>query len=170
MNWHVIPLYHPNRRCSGDWQQTGRALAEEWRKGLRHPANAEWHLYNFWEDLVIAAARGNPSGLVERIQSQALTFADRKILATVLERHFKSKPRKGRRRKHAVRNLAGLAHQFYAEWKYNNRLNGVPDRGHSAAMKDEACRQAIAIHPAPGRPVRFDEVRELMDRPRSRRY
>ena len=87
----------------------------------------------------------------------------------------------GRPKNTAAQYCANLAVRLYANWKSINRQLEIKDWGHSDEMKDEACRVAIEYHQkrlSRRMTVRhsnmeeipeFAHIRELMDRPRSRR-
>ncbi len=144
----------------------------------------------YWVSAVALAQMGDPSILVKHLISQrAFTQFDRRILAELLDCVFKGETDSawspvGRPKNIAAQSCAGLAIKFYTDWKAINRRWGIKDWGHSDEMKDEACRVAIDYHLARRRwigigmsisnhPLNatpdFEQVRELMDRPRSRR-
>jgi hypothetical protein len=142
-----------------------------------------------WVDAVVFAQMGDPSKLVEHLSSRrAFTQFDRKILSDLLDCYFKGEIRQswspvGRPKNIAAQVCANTATVFYKDWKASNRRWGIKDWGHSDEMKDEACRVAIDYHltrrdregrvPISNHPMDevpdFEQVRALMDRPRSRR-
>jgi hypothetical protein len=132
---------------------------------------------------------GDPSTLVKLLNSRNLTQFDRGILADLLDCYFKGEIISswypgGRPKNIAAQCCANVAIKFYANWKTINRRWRIKDWGHSDEMKDEACRVAITYllirrdregtvplisnHPLDEVPD-FEQVRELLDRPRSRR-
>jgi hypothetical protein len=144
-----------------------------------------------WVNLVAQTELGDPSLLVGHLNSRRLlTQFDRKCLADLLDAVFRGETRAvlspiGRPKNLAVRNCAGFAIKFYTDWKAINRQWRIKDWGHSDEMKDEACRVAIDYHLARRDLLRlggrgltsnhlmdevpdFEQVRELMDRPRDR--
>jgi hypothetical protein len=182
------------RNDAASWKDTGRKLAEEraeehqnMRRLVAEIASrvmAEPHEAptREWSDAVHAACNGDPSRLVEYLRSErALTRTDRDLLATFLPSMLK----KGRPGKDEVKSLARVALVFYQEWKQLNRRLGIRDHGHADDMKQQACRVALALmntdpwrvalglppvlNPASTVPPTVEAVRELMDRPKSRR-
>jgi hypothetical protein len=139
-----------------------------------------------WVDAVVQAHWGDPSELVELLKTSTFTKLDRSILAELLDAVFRGEiddacAPDGRPKNIAARFCADLAITFYTIWKSMNRRLGIKDWGHSDEMKDEACRVAIEYHQkrlSRRMTVRhsnmeeipeFAHIRELMDRPRSRR-
>ena len=139
-----------------------------------------------WISAVALAYDGDPSTLVELLRSkESLSRLDRNCLAELLDAAFGGEVEaamniKGRPKHIAAHACASIALKFYADWKAVNRRLNVSDRGVSDAMKDEACRVALqghkirqANHVMLDHPMNvvptFEEVRELMDRPRGRR-
>jgi hypothetical protein len=139
-----------------------------------------------WVDAVRAAEMGDPSHLVHRLKTSAFTRWDRNTLAELLDAVFRGEiddacAPDGRPKNIAARFCADFAIKFYTVWKSMNRQLGIRDWGHSDEMKDEACRVAIEYHQkrlSRRMTVRhsnmevipkFAHIRELMDRPRSRR-
>ena len=131
---------------------------------------------------------GDPSTLVEHLNSRrAITKFDRRILAELLDCYFKGEINQwspvGRPKNVAALSCARLADTFYKDWKAVNRRWRIKDWGRSDEMKDEACRVAIEWHcrrrnregtvPLSNHPMDVipdcEQVRALMDRPRSRR-
>jgi hypothetical protein len=128
----------------------------------------------------------DPSKLVELLKTSALTKLDRNILAELLDAVFRGEiddacAPLGRSKNIAAQFCANLAIAFYTKWKSINRQLEIKDWGHSDEMKDEACRLAIEYHrkrlnrSMTLRHSKMEEVpesaqvRELIDRPRSRR-
>jgi hypothetical protein len=107
------------------------------------------------------------------------------VLADLLESAFNGEVESqlrptGRPKKIAARQCASAARKFYNYWKAIDERLGICDRGHSDEMKDEACHSVIEMHRLSRRRmlvsdhplnvvVKFEEVRELMDRPAGRR-
>jgi hypothetical protein len=90
------------------------------------------------------------------------------MLADLLEQNVftKAKPIKKRR---LARMSGGLAFSFYQKWKDANRRNGINDWDHRGEMKDAMCRLVIGlVRPRENAPT-FEQVRELMERPATRR-
>src|SRR5262245_32264879 len=141
-----------------------------------------------WVHAVVFAQMGDPSDLVELLKnSRTFTQFDRNILAELLDAVFKCEiddawTPVGRPRNIAAQSCTEVAMKFYTDWKSINRQCQIKDWSHSDEMKDEACRVAIEYHrlrqsrgtvrvsnhPMDKTPE-FEQVRELMDRPRSRR-
>jgi hypothetical protein len=176
-------------------EDTGRKLREKFVERATRPQPCDCYICqrrkpnqrelryqreNYWIAVVCNAMRGDPSYLVKHLRSRrALTQFDRKMLAECLEAHLTGEVGKdrGRPQKHYARLLARMALIFYQEWKQINRRQGIRDHGHGGEMKDEACRVALdfydagllQLHPTVQDIPTFDCVRELMDRPKSRR-
>ena len=129
---------------------------------------------------------GDPSELVELLKSSPFTKADRSILPQLLDAAFGGEiddacAPVGRPKNIAARFCADLAITFYTVWKSINQRLGIKDWGHSDEMKDDACRVAIEYHQkrlsrrmtvrlsSMEEIPKFAHIRELMDRPRSRR-
>jgi hypothetical protein len=162
-------LEHIYDRCDCRWCRTGGG-----KRGRRE---------NYWIAIVGAARRGDTSALVEHLNSRrTLTRFDRRCLAEELDASFKGewgRPRIGRPRKVAAHSCASVAVKFYKDWKEINLQCGIKDWGYSDEMKDEICRIAIEAHAARfatypsndamSKVPSFEEVRELMDRPKARR-
>ena len=129
--------------------------------------------------MVAEAQFGDPSSLVAFLRSgHKLTQFDRNELAGMLEVIFtrRAKPAKqrGRPKQTLIPVFVSVARRFYREWKDANRRKGISDWGHGDEMKDEACRLAIELYgqvPSYMRedPPTLEDLRELMDRPQSRR-
>jgi hypothetical protein len=180
-----------------NWWDMGQALRARFleRAGdrcdcysCRYQSTKRGQRENYWITAVALAQMGDPSLLVEHLNSRRhLTQFDRRILADLLEGFFKGETRisasAGRPKNISVQACASVAIKFYTDWKAINRQWRIKDWGHSDEMKDEACRVAIDCHRARTRregrvPISnhpmdrvpdLEQVRELMDRPRSRR-
>jgi hypothetical protein len=178
------------------WQQVGEKLREHYMAESNEPCKCDWcsryqhtkrgQRENYWVTMVTFAILGDPSGLVEYLDSgRRLDRFDRMVLADLLNLAFRSEVDQtlhpnGRPRKIAAQDCAKVARYFYSTWKKLNRRSGVQDWGHSDEMKDEACRVAIEAHTERKRkgivvndhPTNvvpdFEDVRELMDRPVAR--
>jgi len=182
-----------------NWRDIGRGLRAQF---LEEAVVAECDCYScrsqqtkrgqrekYWIYAVVFALNGDPSALVEHLNSRrAITQFDRRILADLLDCSFKGEIERqlspaGRPKNIAAQVCARHAIRFYTYWKAINRRWRIKDWGHSDEMKDEACRVAVdyhirrrdragiirvSNHPMDEVPD-FDQVRELMDRPRSRR-
>jgi len=180
----------PHVAAQADWQDVGRTLKEvarklkeEWQERQRdfEPIREE---QEYWINVAAKVMTGDPSPLVRRLRDERVptledmhAFADMLELASDEIRQRRRGGRGGRPRQNILTRLfAKRALVFYEEWKQANRRLGVRDHGHRDAMKDEACRVVLDLHenlyplhrrlrPWPT----FDGVRELMDRPKSRR-
>ena len=177
------------------WRCVGRALRVQFleRAGgrcdcysCRSQSTKRGQRESYWVRAVALAWMGDPSTLVEHLSSRkAFTQFDRRILADLLDVVFRDETRAspGRPKNIAAQECARVATIFYTDWKAINRRSGIKDWGHSDEMRDEACSVAIACHlkqrAREGR-VRlsnhpmdevpnFEQVRELMNRPHSRR-
>ena len=142
---------------------------------------------HYWVQLVSYAAAGDPSGLIKHFNSRrVITPFDRETLAVAFEVVFAGElPREVLQKKGRPKNVAAIACSqialmFYDDWKWLNSHIKISDWGHSDEMKHEACEAAIEYHSrciedviVSNHPLnvvpRFDAVRELMDRPRTRR-
>jgi hypothetical protein len=62
-----------------------------------------------------------------------------------------------------------FALSIYGTWKGMNKKLGIRSWGLGDKMKDLSCRYAIKMLPHHGRRPDFEVVRQLMDRPKSRR-
>jgi hypothetical protein len=179
-----------------DWRAIGSALRARFiggacdrcdcyqcRRGHRHTKRSR--RVDYWTAVMSNLIRGDSSALIKHLKSgRALTQFDRRILADSLDAFLKGElhtsPSVGRPKNIPVQGCASTALGFYDDWKTINRQCKIKDWGHSEEMKDEACRVAIdcqikrvaALRRAPTHPIDmavpdFEQVRELMDRPRS---
>jgi hypothetical protein len=115
-------------------------------------------------------ARGNSKFLVDYLRSdRPLSALEREHFAQALEGVLDRKRPRGRPLNRDKRTAAMQAIVFYKAWRVENKLAGVKDHGHSAAMKDEAAKFVIHELEPHSPPLDYATVRELMDRPRSRR-
>jgi hypothetical protein len=81
---------------------------------------------------------------------------------------FKQKPRR-RGPDWSVRIVLRKAQSFYAEWGAILKQAGISTRGISGFMKNDSCHYAIELlKPGSLSKVKYDTVRELMDRSASR--
>jgi hypothetical protein len=179
-----------------NWRDAGRALRARFLEqargrcdcySCRSQGTKRGQREKYLVHAVALAQMGDPSSLVKLLNSRNLTRFDRRILADLLDCYFKGEiddawTPVGRPKNIAARACAGVAIKFYTDWKAINRRWKIKDWSHSDEMKDEACRVAIdchlkrrdregivllSNHPMDEVPD-FDQVRELMDRPRSR--
>jgi hypothetical protein len=182
-----------------DWRAVGRALRARFleRAGdtcdcysCRRQHTKRGQREKYWVNAVVFALNGDPSTLVDHLNSRkALTQFDRTILADLLDAVFRGEidnawASVGRPKNIAARTCASVAIKFYKDWKAINQRWKIKDWGHSDEMKDEACRVAIDCHlrerdreglvPVSNHPMDvipdIEQVRTLMDRPRSRRF
>ena len=72
----------------------------------------------------------------------------------------------GRKQNKVPRYVAKLARSFYRQWQAANIQAGISNWGLANDMKDESCRYTLELV---GWTANFETVRELMDRPNSRR-
>jgi hypothetical protein len=181
-----------------NWCDAGRALRARFLEEARgrcdcYSCRSQWtkrgQREKYLVHAVALAQMGDPSTLVKLLNSRNLTQFDRGILADLLDCYFKGEIISswypgGRPKNIAAQCCANVAIKFYANWKTINRRWRIKDWGHSDEMKDEACRVAITYllirrdregtvplisnHPLDEVPD-FEQVRELLDRPRSRR-
>jgi hypothetical protein len=85
--------------------------------------------------------------------------------------------KRGRPKMNWARKCVSVASKFYLDWKEINQHRGISDWGHSDEMKDEACRVALELYGDKAPPhmrraegsIGFEKLRELIERPRSRR-
>jgi len=144
----------------------------------------------YWIRLVGNALHGSPSSLLNLLKHlrRGLTPVDCILLADALaiiipDVAARDKPtnQRGRPKRDWARRCADVANKFYRDWKDVNRRNGIRDWGHGDKMKDEACRFAIELYGNDARelygsdidmredPPTCGDLRELIDRPQSRR-
>src|SRR5262249_41404775 len=164
-----------------DWQDVGRKL---WNQFIYHldqfrQAEADLdqirrQLFALRQEMVVACApEGDVPSFVRWLLTSQTKFTrlHREILLDLLEENIftKLKPKRGRPQQRLVRLCGSLAIDFYQRWKDGNRRNGINDWGHRKEMKDEACRLAIElVYPQQNAP-KFEQVRELIERPAVRR-
>jgi hypothetical protein len=177
------------------WQEVGEKLRAYYFAKSNERCDCYWcsryqhtkrgRRENYWVNRVAFAILGDPSGLVAHLDSRRrLDGFDRMVLADLLNVAFRDEVDQafhpsGRPRKTAARACASVAQGFYNTWKTIDRRSGVQDWGHSDEMKDQSCRVAIEMHSVrdfsvePYHPMNivpdFEEVRELMNRPATRR-
>jgi hypothetical protein len=179
-----------------NWRDIGRALRGRFLEqaggrcdcySCRSQGTKRGQRETYLVHAVVLAHMGDPSTLVKLLNSRNLTQFDRRILADLLDCYFKGEISQwspvGRPKNIAARSCANVATTFYTDWKAINRRWRIKDWGHSGEMKDEACHVAIDCHlirrdlegkvPISNHPMDevpdFEQVRELMDRSRSRR-
>lgn len=136
---------------------------------------------SFWA--LVRSAQGDSTQLIEFLLSEeelSLSEDKRQHLAKVLK-HAYWKPRRGRPKDSEARHAAMIAMHLYELWRYANKRLGFSDRGHCNEMKDESCRYALALIEFDHKKIRvtdsrakfrntnFEKVRELIERPLSRR-
>lgn len=111
------------------------------------------------------AGQGEPARLINYLRSDEPLSADfRYRLASMLEGQFSKKAGRGRPRDIALHGAADEAELRYQFWIGINRREGVSDHGDREAMKTECIAEAAKIYR-----VDAERVRDLMDRPKSRR-
>jgi hypothetical protein len=178
-----------------NWRDIGQALRAQFLERACDPCDCYYcrsqsskrgQRERRWVDAVVFAHMGDPSELVELLKTSTFTKSDRSILAELLDAVFGGEiddacAPVGRPKNIAAQFCANLSITFYTDWKSINRQLEIKDWGHSDEMKDEACRVAIEYHRrrlSRRMAVRlsnmeevpeFAQIRELMDRPRSRR-
>jgi hypothetical protein len=162
-----------------DYRSIGRSLRERWlrrQQELQQALKAAFKnppphrpQHDFIRAL-IQHARGNSEFLIGYLRSQRpLSALDREHFAQVLESTLDRKSRRGRPLNRNARAAAMQATVFYREWRAENKQAGIKDHGHGDAMKDEAVRFVIEELEPHSPPLVCEIVRDLMDRPRSRR-
>ena len=113
------------------------------------------------------AAQGDATALVEHLCSDhPLSSRDRVFLAFLVRGALGNKSSRGRPIDHKVHVASRLATEFYARWRAENKRAGVSDHGKAGAMKDETARIVTEHYSLSDK---YEAVRELMERPRSRR-
>lgn len=179
------------------WRESGDRLRQHWLARADQLCDCWWcTVYRHtdrgrrerdWVLRVTWAIFGDASELVEYLQSRRkLNRFDRIVLADLLKIAFEGEVKselhpRGRPKEYATSSCAIAALKFYGDWKTLNRRLGICDWGHSDEMKDQACWVAIEHHKVRihvgGRIMSdhpmyivpsFDEVRELIERPRAR--
>ena len=107
------------------------------------------------------------------LKARTLFDADRAGLAADLETVLYPQPeRRGRPQDDKLRDAACLALAVYWQWKADNIIAGINDRGLGHQMKDRSRDYAVEIlyrDPSDGTPPDREAVREMMDRPIRRR-
>ncbi len=155
-----------------DWRETGRQIYE--RQVLeRQERHAKRTAVKRSPDAdlfgaLLLSSLGNSALLVEYLRSGrklSLAAESRRHLARVIE-HQNRKPKVGRKINKTARYLALGAIAFYREWKVANQNAGISNWGLRNDMRDESCRYVLELH---GWTASYETVRELMDRPKSRR-
>lgn len=166
------------RRMKDDVRKIGCELAERWlqrkadfardfREALRQP---KLHPRHDFVSALYQFARGDAQYLIAYLRShRQLTSANREQLAQVLEGALVLKKKRGRPRDLAVHGAAVAAGGFYRAWLRENRQRGIKDHGQREAMKDEAIRFVVEELEPHSPPVGQAKVRDLLDRPKSRR-
>lgn len=154
-----------------DWREVGRQLRqEEERFGERMDTIEdpdESRLNAEFVHALLLAARGNTTPIVECLRSdRPLPEFFRKHLRD----YFRGKFSRGRGqpRDELLHLAASDALNFYRLWRAKNDRLGISDWGHRNAMKDEAIRFIQERYPV-FEGIDAEKVRDLMDRPRSRR-
>jgi hypothetical protein len=113
----------------------------------------------------------NPHVLIAHLRSgRPLSPDDRERIAQALEKAAYPKPARGRPRDKRLLEATQLARAIYLQWKVENIAAGINDRGLGRQMKNRSCNYAIEIQAIDGGPPPASEsVREMMERPISRR-
>jgi hypothetical protein len=162
-----------------DYQSVGRSLqkrVQERHQELQHEliAAVKGALVQHPEHDFVRAlcqhARGNSEFLVQYLRSGRPISADqREQFAQVLEGVLDDKRKRGRPSHSNERSAAMQAGVLYKMWRDENKKAGVKDHGYGDAMKREAVRFVINDLEPRSQPLNAEAVRQLMDRPRSRR-
>lgn len=155
-----------------DWRDTAKAVLDELDKARRMgpiiPASA---LDSFTMAVVRwVGLERDPGPLVAWLRSdRPITSHDREALAQAIEgsRLEPRKKRRGRKPNHDIHGTAVAARHIYRRWRRLNDERGIADYGHRSEMMDEAILMAIEFEQRDG--VDPEAVRELMERPASRR-
>jgi hypothetical protein len=113
----------------------------------------------------------NPLVLIACLRSgRPLSPDDRERIAQALEKAAYHKPARGRPHDERLYQAAHLALAIYHQRKIENIAVGINNRGLGRQMKDRSCDYAIEILAiAGGPPPASESVREMMERPISRR-
>lgn len=173
-----------------DWRKTGELAYEYERaviwarelddeKASRNPPTPTQALYR----ALIRCAQGDTAPIEALLVSEhdfPLTREDRIHLARVLGHKYWARRRLGRRPDSCARLTCGIALRIFRSWKTANKKEGISDWGFSDEMKDQACHYALNIYRSffheprepnltGAREPIFETVRQLMDRPASRR-
>ena len=178
-----------------NWRDVGQELRKIWRRQIQTCDDDYWssvyhdtphgQLVYYWIELVGNALHGKPSSLLKHLR-RGLTLVDSIMLADTLalilpDLAGRGKQTGGRPKRAWARSGANKAIKFYRDWKDANRRNGIRDWGHGDEMKDEACRFAIELYgndvcelfgddvEMREDPPTWEDLRELIDRPQSRR-
>ena len=162
-----------------DYRSTGSTLRKRWLKRQQELEQAliatikKPRPHRPEHDFIRALfqhARGNSEFLIDYLRSdRPLSALDREHFAQVLEGVLDRKKPRGRPLNRDERTAAMQALVFYRAWRAENKRAGVKDHGHSAAMKHEAAMFVIHELEPHSPPLDYAKVRELMDRPKSRR-
>ncbi len=158
------------------WRATGERLRQEWLSWRHKPVLSEADVAGLMESIkrhpsftlaLHEHLRGDSAKLVDYLRStRRLDAKERSDLADVLGGRYDRKPRRGAPRNRAAHGALVAAEYFYDWWLKENKRNGINDWGNRLLMKDEAIRVAIEVE---GHEVDPEAVRDLMDRPKSRR-
>ena len=121
-------------------------------------------------DLIAAlrqAAKGDPTSIVDWLGSdRPLSSSFRRFLLDYFRGEFA--PQRGEPRDDLRDMLTTYAERFFREWREENKRLGISDHGHRAEMREEAIRftqERFFIFEK----IDPEKVRDLMNRPRSRR-
>jgi hypothetical protein len=122
---------------------------------------------------LVRCAQGDTAPIEDLLLSEhdlSLTREDRKFIAAILNRKYWVR-RPGRRPEGGARLTCMIALRIFSSWRETNKKEGISDWGVRDKMKDQACHYALDIYRArPGAiEPNFETVRQLMDRPASRR-
>lgn len=157
------------------WRDIGEQLRQQWlesRKPRLSEAEVDARMDAIERHPSFTLAlhghlHGDSTKLLDYLRSsRPLNAEERNDLADVLEGRFSRQPRRGAPVNRAVHVALDSAEWFYRWWLDENKRNAVADWGHRLVMKDEAIRIAMEVE---GHDVDAEVVRDLMDRPKSRR-
>lgn len=159
-----------------DWRESGekiKALVNQERQRtidfLTPKLQEVKEEFSFVLAVAAFAQEGQREPLVTWLRSdRIISTLEREVLADLLETGLRPpKTRRGRPRRQQVHDAAQAALLYYRAWREFNEANGIDDFGYRSLMQDEAVRMALGhelwVQTDP------EEVRELMERPRSRR-
>lgn len=152
----------------------GRAVKDHWLATRPHPENLIVREdLSFWGAICVAV-NGDVSPLADYLNSdRPLSRRDRENLALYVSGHWADYRRPGQPPKIMHKTIAAAALEFYEDWRQHNRAQCIRDRGQAGPMKDEALRFVIEELWQPHLGMIDDTaraaIRELMDRPKSRR-
>jgi hypothetical protein len=153
-----------------EWREIGKRIFVRKARERKERATQERHPdAPLFTALLASALGGTTVPLVAYLRSDkefSLSQESREHLALVITVQEAKRRKVGRKQNKVTRHLAKMARSFYRQWQAANIKAGVSNWGHANDMKDESCRYTLELV---GWTANFEIVRELMDRPNSRR-